>query len=144
MEKYIISHQKIKKSPGQKKPVKSNKSISRKICWPKSIFLQFQIWPKINFWTEKTAKNAILRKKIDTYLISRVFFACTFLNFLARCVELHASGLLKIFLYMLRNWKSYLNIVASAPYDESNLFNRNLHLDCHRSGWDMLVSTTKF
>ena len=38
-------------------------------------FLQFQKWPKINFWTRKkfkTAINAISRKKID--LISRVFF----------------------------------------------------------------------
>ena len=38
-------------------------------------FLQFQKWPKINFWIGKkfeTAKNAISRKKM-IYLISRVF-----------------------------------------------------------------------
>ena len=43
---------------------------------------------KINFWTGKkfkTAKNAISRKKILIYLIWRVFFAWTFLNFLACC-----------------------------------------------------------
>ena len=37
-------------SPGQKKFVKSNKSISRKkIFLTKIHFLQFQKWPKINF-----------------------------------------------------------------------------------------------
>ena len=36
------------KIPGQKKFVKSNKSISRKIHLTKFHFLQFQKWPKIN------------------------------------------------------------------------------------------------
>ena len=45
----------------------SHKSISRIFFLAKFHFLQFQKWPKINFWTGKifkTAKNAILRKKI--------------------------------------------------------------------------------
>ena len=60
--------QKILKNPGQKKIVKSNKSISRIFLGPISNFLQFQKWPKINFCTGKmfkTAKNAISRKKIN-------------------------------------------------------------------------------
>ena len=57
----------LKKSrPKKKKLVKSNKPISRK-----------------NFF--KTAKNAISRKFLLIYLISQVFFAWTFLNFLAHC-----------------------------------------------------------
>ena len=44
-----------------KKLVKSNKSISQIIFLTKCHFLQFQKWPKINFWTWKTAKNAISR-----------------------------------------------------------------------------------
>jgi len=38
-------------------------------------FLPFQEWPKLNFETGKTAKNAI----------SRDFFTWTFLNFMAHC-----------------------------------------------------------
>ena len=51
------------------------RSISQIIFLTKFHFLQFQKWPKINFWTGKkfkTAKNAISRKKL-IYLISRVF-----------------------------------------------------------------------
>ena len=48
-------------------------------------FLQFQKWPKINFWTENKfniAKNAISHKKFFLiYLISRPFYAKTFLIF---------------------------------------------------------------
>ena len=76
--------QKFKKSPGQKKLVKSNKSISRKNFLTKFHFLPFQKWPKINFWTRKkfkTAKNAISRKKFFNYLISRVFLPGLFLIF---------------------------------------------------------------
>ena len=66
----------VKKSR-PKKLVKSNKSISRNLFWPNSIFLPFQKWPKINFWTGtmfKTAKNAISQKKKKLiYLISWVF-----------------------------------------------------------------------
>ena len=39
---------KAKKSPGNKKLVKSNKLISRIIFLTKFHFLQFQKWPKIN------------------------------------------------------------------------------------------------
>ena len=71
-----------------KKFVKSNRSISWIIFLTKFHFLQFQKWPKINFWTEKmfkTAINAISRKKI--YLFDFMsFFAWTFLNFLASYV----------------------------------------------------------
>ena len=68
------------------KLVKSNKSISRKFL-TKFHFLQFQKWPKINFWTGKkfkTARNAILREKKDLFDFT-IFFARTFLNFLTRC-----------------------------------------------------------
>ena len=67
-----------------KKLVKSNKSISRNFILTKFHFLQFQKWPKINFWSGgkfKTAKTAISRNTFLIYLISRVF-----LNFLARAV----------------------------------------------------------
>ena len=66
---FLIPHsepENLKKSR-PKKLVKSNKSISRKIFLTKFHFLQFQKWPKINFWTGKkfkTAKNAISRKLI--------------------------------------------------------------------------------
>ena len=47
-------------------------------------FLPFQKRPKINFWTGKTAKNAISRKTIfDLFDFTNFFFAWTFLNFLA-------------------------------------------------------------
>ena len=46
-----------------KKLVKSNKSISQKNFLTKIHFFPFQKWPKFNFWTGKTAKNAISRKK---------------------------------------------------------------------------------
>ena len=52
---YILDHngaENFKKSR-PKKLVKSNKSISRKNSLNKFHFLQFQKWPKINFWTEK-------------------------------------------------------------------------------------------
>ena len=57
-----------------KKLVKSNKSISRKFFLIKFHFLQFQTWPKINFWTGKkikTARNAISRKKECWYFLLR-------------------------------------------------------------------------
>ena len=68
--------------------MKSNKSISRKNFFIKFHFLQFQKWPKINFWTGKklkTARNAILQINNLIYLISRVFMPGLFLNFLACC-----------------------------------------------------------
>ena len=39
---------------------------------------------KINFWTGKSAKNVISRKKNDLFYFTS-FFARTYLNFLARC-----------------------------------------------------------
>ena len=50
---------------GPKKLVKSNKSISRNFVFDQIHFLQFQKWPKTNFWTGKKfkiAKNVISRK----------------------------------------------------------------------------------
>ena len=70
-----------------KKLVESNESISRIIFSSKFHFLQFQKWPKINFWTGKTAKNAISRKKIFDLFDFTSFFARTFLTFLARYVN---------------------------------------------------------
>ena len=65
------------KNSRPKKLVKSNKSI-----------FAISKMTKINFWTGKkfkTAKNAISRKIFWIYLISRVFFAWTFINFLGCC-----------------------------------------------------------
>ena len=42
-----------------KKLFKWNKSISRNFFLAKIHFLPFQKWPKINFWTGESAKNAI-------------------------------------------------------------------------------------
>ena len=64
--------QKILKKSRSKKLMKSNKSISWKIFLTKINFLQFQKWPKINFWTGKKFKTAVSRKKFLIYLISRV------------------------------------------------------------------------
>ena len=52
--------------------------------------MQFQIWPKINFWTGKkftTAKRAISRKEIYDLFDFTSFFANTFLNFLTRYAQ---------------------------------------------------------
>ena len=70
--------QKIKKSPDQKNLWNQINQFHENFFLTKFYFLQFQKWPKINFWTGKkfkTAKNAISRKKIFfwIYLISRVF-----------------------------------------------------------------------
>ena len=73
-----------------KKLVKSNKSISRNFILTKFHFLQFQKWPKINFWTGKkfeTAKNAISRKNFFDLFDFTSFFAWTFLYFLAYCAN---------------------------------------------------------
>ena len=67
-----------------KKLVKSNKSISRNFILTKFHFLQFQKWPKINFWTGKkfkTAKSAISRKKIDLFDFTSFFLPGFFLIF---------------------------------------------------------------
>ena len=40
----------------KKNLVKSNKSISRNFILTKFHFLQFQKWPKINFWTRRSLK----------------------------------------------------------------------------------------
>ena len=72
--------QKILKNPGQKNSWTQINQFH---------FLQFQKWPKINFWTGKkfkTAKNAISHKKNFFYLFDFTrFFSCTCLNFLTRC-----------------------------------------------------------
>ena len=51
-------------------------------------FLQFQKWPKINFWTGKklkTAKNAISRRKKNYLFDFTSFFTWTFFNSLTYC-----------------------------------------------------------
>ena len=53
------------------------------------VFLQFQKYPKINFWTVKkfkTARNAISCKNIFDLFDFMSLFAGTFFNFLIRCV----------------------------------------------------------
>ena len=70
--------QKIQKSPGQKKIMKSNESISRKKFFsPNSIFLQFQKWSKINFELEKSLKLPKMQfheKKTDLFDFTSEFF----------------------------------------------------------------------
>ena len=60
-----------KKKSRPKKLMKSNNSISpKKIFLTKFLFLQFQKWPKINFWTGKkfkTAKNATWRNFLHNF-----------------------------------------------------------------------------
>ena len=80
---WVHSGARIFKKSRPKKTMKSNKRISWNFILTKFHFLQFQKWPNINFWTgEKfiTAKNAISR---EFFFISWLFFAWTFLNFLA-------------------------------------------------------------
>ena len=73
--------QKILKSPGQKKLMKSNKSVSWKFFLTNFHFLHFQKWPKINFWTTKNARNAFSRKKIfDVVVDFTSFFLHGFLK----------------------------------------------------------------
>ena len=57
----------------RKKFVKSNISISWKIFLTKFHFLQFLKRSKINFWTEKTAKDTISRKKFDLFDFTSFF-----------------------------------------------------------------------
>ena len=80
---------KLKKKSRPKKLMKSNKSISRNFILTKFHFLQFQKWPKINFWTGeklKTAKNAISRKKM-WFIWFHEFFCLDFFKFSGpRCV----------------------------------------------------------
>ena len=67
-----------------KKLVKSNKSISRNFILTKFHFLQFQKWPKINFWTGKkfkTAENAISRKKFFDFFDFSSLFCLDFFKF---------------------------------------------------------------
>ena len=70
---------KLKKS-WPKKLVKSNKSISRENFLAKFHFLQFQKWPKINFWTVKKFKNTISRKK-NWFIWFYEFFCLDFFKF---------------------------------------------------------------
>ena len=68
----------------KKVPAKENQFHEKKLL-AKFYFLQFQNWPKINFWTRekfKTANNAISRKKINF----TIFFAWYFSHFLAHCM----------------------------------------------------------
>ena len=63
----------------------NQKNQFKNFFFTKLHFLQFQKWPKMNFWTGKKFKNAISRKKIFDLFDFTSFFAWTFLNFLARC-----------------------------------------------------------
>ena len=74
--------QKNLKSPCKKNLVNSKKSISRNFILTKFHFLQFQKWPKINFWTEKKFEKLPkmqFHEKFLIYLISRVFLPGLFL-----------------------------------------------------------------
>ena len=74
--------QKIKKSPGQKKLVKSNKSIWRNFFWPNSIFCNFKNDQISIFELGKSLKLPKMEFHFQflIYLISRV-------NFLTRCAR---------------------------------------------------------
>ena len=88
-EKYTTktAGQKIEKSPGKKKLVKSNKSIRRNIFWPNSIFCNFKNGQKSIFELEKSLKLPRMQfheKKNLIFLDFTSFLAWTFLIFLAR------------------------------------------------------------
>ena len=67
-----------------KKTRGSNKSISRKIFWPKSIFCNFKNGQKSIFELGKSLKMQYHEKKFR-FIWFHEFFSTTFLNFLARC-----------------------------------------------------------
>ena len=104
---YAHSRPENLKNSRPKKLVKSNKSISRK-----KFFLQFQKWPKINFCTRekfKTARNAISRKKNWFTSFNEVFFAWTFLNFLARCAGCGNSSATNCHWLLQQRWPQRCN-----------------------------------
>ena len=75
------------KNSRPKKLVKLNKSISRKISWPKSIFYNFKNGQKSIFELGKSLKLPEMQfheKKIDLFDFTS-FSAWTFLYFLACC-----------------------------------------------------------
>ena len=76
--------QKILKSPAQKISWSQINQFQEKIFLTKFHFLQFQKWPKINFWTGKnfkTTRYAISRKKFFDLFDFTSLFAWIFLNF---------------------------------------------------------------
>ena len=67
-----------------KKLMKSNESISRLIFLTKFYFLQFQKWPKLNFWTGKKFKNCHkcnFTKKFILFIWFHKFFCLDFFKF---------------------------------------------------------------
>ena len=76
-----------KKSPGKKKIVKSNKSISRKNFLTK-FHNQFLNWEKV----KKLPEMQFHEKKFDLFDFTSFFFACTFLNFLAQHCAARVDG----------------------------------------------------
>ena len=99
--------------------MKSNKSISR-FFFTKFHFLQFQKWPKINFWTEKCLKLSKMQfhKKMDL-LDFASFFAWTF--FLAHCVmdRVFKSRVLEVALSngMNTSWTRLFYVVFCQIFD---------------------------
>ena len=118
-----------------KKLVKSNKSISRNFFWPNSIFCNFKNGQKSIFEVGKKFKIANFMTKKRIYLISQVFFAWTFLNFLAHTVHLIPN------LKSVCNWYIYI-------YMDIHLKKIIYRFDTWLSGWlfeklTMLLSETR-
>ena len=106
--------------------MKSNKSIARNFFGAEFHFLQFQKWPKINYWTGKkfkTAKNAISLKIFFGFIWFHEFFAWTFLNFLARCVSPKQSlqNLLEITLKFVKKIIPNVSAILLPTYIGSNM-----------------------
>ena len=69
---------------GQKTNSWNQINLFDEFFFTKFYFLQFQKWPKINFWTGKklkTAKNAISRKKIFWFIWFHEFYCLDFFKF---------------------------------------------------------------
>ena len=92
--RWVTVGQKIKKKVQAKKLVKSNKA--KKFFFREIAFWQFQSFSQFKNWflaIFEMAKNGIWSKKFFVklfYLISRVFMAWTFSNFLAYCASVQA------------------------------------------------------
>ena len=81
---YIHSGPEALKKSRPKKLVKSNKSISRKFFWPKSIFCNFKNGQKSIFELGKSLKLPKMQfhENFFWFIWFHKFFAWTFLNFL--------------------------------------------------------------
>ena len=109
---------KFNKVQAKKKLMKSNKSISRTFFCQISFFLQFQKWPKINFWTGKKFKNCqkwnFMKIFFDLFDFTS-FLPGLFFNFLARCVPMGVAWT------SLRAWPTSSSSVLNSIGDGASI-----------------------